>query len=357
MSLWNRIKGIVTQDADKYLYVAIPKEDTDVHYQDEPLKANRNYLRLWLSEMFLTKSREWFRDWHPAVHVSTQQRSGNSSPITLSRVVQAPEQAAANGVLLNYALTELLPFKGGTIEIEASLLALKGANYLSSAIQVLQDFSSLVSMPLAQALTIAEKVSNGMERLLDATNGQVHLPFHQTFTGAGGGGSNELKPGYLAVILATAAQVDVKRLQIKQDRLYYKSSTGRFSEPFRGYDYMLLRIEGRETRDDYRRLKSIEEPYNKFFDALSDGDMEEAANWKRATLIAAARSPDLTRADRRRVAMALKEELSDFENMGLGAIGGDEQDLNKVIATRAMSVDHAAALGEISLAELFDDNN
>ncbi len=105
------------------------------------------------------------------------------------------------------------------------------------------------------------------------------------------------------------------------------------------------------------KLKSIEEPYGKFFDALSDGDMEEAANYKRATLIAAVRSPDLTRADRRRVAMALKEELSDFEDMGLGAIGGDQQDLNEVIAKRAMSVDHAMALGEISLAELLDDEN
>lgn len=359
MSLWDRIKSIVTKDADKYLYATIPQERTNIAYQDEALKANRSYLRLWLAEMFLTKSHRWFVEWHPAVHASANLTFGNQGTITFSRVVQPPQQALATGVLLGYPITDLLPFNGGTVEIEASLLALKGENYLGSAIQVLQDFSSLVSAPLAQALTIAEKVSTGIETLLDATNGRIHLPFHQAFSGAGGSAITELKAGYLAVILATGNEVDVSRLHVKDDQLHYQDQTSNQIKPFRGYDYMLLRIESRQERDDFLKLKEIEEPYNKYFEAWGEGDTDKANAYKRAALMAAARSPDLTLLDRRRVALALKEEFAafDFDDMGVRALSLEsvERTLNDVIAEYSLPSDDGASLEELSFGELFGD--
>lgn len=355
MSLWNRIKSIVSKDADKYLYATIPQERTNIQYQDEALKANRSYLRLWLAEMFLTKSHRWFVEWHPAIYASANLKFGNQGAITFSRVVQPPQQALSTGVLLNYPITELLPFNGGTVEIEASLLALKGENYLNSAIQVLQDFSGLVGAPLTQALTIAEKVSTGIETLLDATNGKVHLPFHQAFTGAGGSASTELKAGYLAVILATADEVDISRLHVKDDQLHYQDQASSQITPFRGYDYMLLRIESRQERDDFLSLKEIEEPYNKYVEGYYEGDDDKADAYKRATLMAVARSSDLTRLDRRRVALALKDEFVALEDLGIRALGVEERTLNDIIAERSMSLDEAAPLEELSFGELFGD--
>lgn len=359
MSLWNRIKSLVSKDADKYLYATIPQERTNIKYQDQALRANRSYLRLWLAEMFLTKSHRWFVEWQPAVHASANLTFGNQGPITFSRVVQPPQQALATGVLLGYPITDLLPFNGGTVEIEASLLALKGQNYLGSAIQVLQDFSSLVSAPLTQALTIAKKVSTGIETLLDATNGRIHLPFHQAFTGAGGSATTELKPGYLAVILATGDQVDVNRLYVKDDQLHYHEPRSNRIIPFRGYDYMLLRIESRQERDDFLKLKDIEEPYNKYFEAWGEGDTKRANAYKRAALIAAARSPDLTLLDRRRVAFALRDEFAafDLEELGVRSLSLEavERTLNDVIAERSLPLDDDAPLEELSFGELFEE--
>src|SRR5262249_1371443 len=158
------------------------------------------------------KSRKWFVDWFPAVHSSVNLKFGNTDGVTLSHVAQAPEKALANGVLLNYEMLPLVPFNGGVAEIEAALLALKGSDYLGAGSNILQDCSSLVAPPIGQVLTVAEKVSSGIDQLFGATDGKVHLPFHQSYTSAGGGGHNPLQPGYFAVILATEGQVARDRL-------------------------------------------------------------------------------------------------------------------------------------------------
>ena len=69
----------------------------------------------------------------------------------------------------------------------AGLLALKGASDLRFAVNLLASFSSLVAPPLGQAIAIADKVSGGIESLLNDTHGEIHLPFHQIFASAGGG--------------------------------------------------------------------------------------------------------------------------------------------------------------------------
>jgi hypothetical protein len=255
-------------------------------------------------------------------------------------------------VLLNYPLTELLPFRGGTVEVEAALLALPGTNYLAATVKMLQDVSSLIAPPLGEVLNLAEKVSTGMEEIVGAANGQVHLPFHQTFVSAGGGGSHDLKPGYLAVILATAAQVSADRLSVKEDRLYYAAKPGDAPAPFQGYDYMLFRVEGRQERDDFR-LRNIQEPLDKAVELLLQGKTAESDAYKLVALAAAYQSPDLAVSDRRRVVQAIKDELAEVQRAGLGAVGAERPDLNSVMQTRAKPVQWAAALPEITAEEVF----
>jgi hypothetical protein len=352
-NLWDAIHGLAQCNADQYLYVPISKNRIQPDYEDQPLKPERSYFRLWLTEMFLTQRRAWFQDWYPAVHSSVRLKFGNQSDVSFSRVLRAPEEALANGVLLNYRLTELMPFNGGVVELEAGLLALQGSNHLKTAIDVLANFSSLVAAPLGQALTIAEKVSSGMKDLLGSTNGQVHLPFHQTFTGPGGSGANELRPGYIAVLLATAQQIDKDRLSVKNDRLHYAASARDDPLPFQGYDYMLFRIEGREERDDWR-LKNIQEPLDKAKEALIQGENDKAEAFKKMALLTAWQSPDLAIFDRRRVVQAIKDELDAVAREGFGAVPSEARDLQDVMMRRAMPLPRAKALGKMRFEELFE---
>jgi hypothetical protein len=352
-SLWDTIRGLAQRNTDQYLYVPISRAHTEPDYDDQPLKPERSYFRLWLAEMFLTQSRAWFQDWYPAVHSSVRLKFGSQPDVNFSRVVRAPEEALANGVLLNYRLTELMPFNGGVVELEAGLLALQGSNYLKTAIDVLANFSSLVAAPLGQALAVAEKVSSGMQDMLGSTNGKVHLPFHQTFTGTGGGGGSEFKPGYIAVFLATAHQVDKDRLSVKNDRLHYATNSGDDPRPFQGYDYMLFRIEGREERDDWR-LQNIQEPLDKAKEALIQDERDKADAFKKMALVTAWQSPDLTTYDRRRVVQAIKDELDAIAREGFAAVPPEERDLHGVMVRRAMPLRKAATLGKLQFEELFE---
>lgn len=352
--LWSTIKGWAEKNADRYLYVPLPKSCTDVDYDDAPLQPFRSYFRVWLCELYLGKSRSWFKDWYPAVNCSVQLKFGDQDNVNFSRVARPPKDTLASGVLLNYRMTELMPFNGGVVELEAALVGLEGKDYMEAVLKVLQDFSGLVAAPLGQVLNVAEKVNSGVQDIFGATAGEVHLGLHQSFTSTGGGGGAELRPGYIAVILANARQVAKDRLSVKEDRLYYSLKPGSEPVPFTNYDYMLFRIESRSERDDWR-LKNIQEPLDKAMEATLQGEQEKAKAYSTVALTAALLSPDLAVYDRRRVAQAIKAEIASVASGGLGAVGDEVRDLNNIVAARAISMDLAAARGEMTFEELFSD--
>ena len=346
VKLWNSVQSWVNQNAVHYLYVAIPMNATDETYDPAPLVADASYLRLWLSEMFVTKKRTWFVDWYPAVHTSVQLMFG-SRTVSLTHVAQAPNEILAQGVLLNFPVTELVPFRGGVVTVQAALLGLQGENYLQAAVGTLESFSGLLTAPLGQVLEVATKISSAMQDLLNATNGQVHLALQQAFTSAGAGG-NPLRPGYFAVVLATDTQIDPNQLTVKQGRLRYQGT------PFTGFDYMLFRIEARKERDDWR-LANIEMPLQKAIAALLTGNSKDAEAFKTTALIAALEADDLAVHDRRRVALAIKQELSELASLGEGATSAEERSLGDIVATRAMPIEVAISQGKLAMEELFGD--
>jgi hypothetical protein len=351
MRVWDMVRGWVDQNAARYVYARVPAERTDAPAAEDPMVPYASYLRLWLNEMYLSKSTAWGKAWFPAVHAEVQLAFGDQCPVTFARVVDPPGQQTG-GVQLNERLTELLPFNGGVVEVEAALLALPGRDYLATAVGVLKEFSALVVPPLGQALAVAAKISTGTRDLLGASQGGVHLGFHQAFASEGGGGGNVLRPGYHAVVLATPAQVDPDRLWVLGDRLHYAADGRQAPAPLQGHDYLLLRVEGRSERDDWR-LRDIDEPMREAIMALSQGDATRAAAYRTVALAAAWRSPDLAVRDRRRVVAAVKEELAAVEEAGFGAVGTGLRSLDEVMSARAMPPARAAALGELSAQEVF----
>jgi hypothetical protein len=182
-----------------------------------------------------------------------------------------------------------------------------------------------------------------MQEMINASNGGVHLAVHQAFSAPGQG--NSLVPGYFAVILATTNDVDSAKLSVKEGQLFHNG------KPFTGFDYMLYRMEGRAERDDWR-LKNIQEPLDKAIEALIQGEAEKADAFKRLALIAAMQSPDLAVHDRRRVVLAIKQELDQIGEMGLGAVGDKRRNLNQIFTARAMSRAQAEAEGELTFEEI-----
>ena len=79
----------------------------------------QDYLRIWLSDMFLARDRAWFRDRHPAVHASVRLTFANWPGLEFTAVARPPEGMLGPGERRDYPLTPLIPYSGGVVELEA----------------------------------------------------------------------------------------------------------------------------------------------------------------------------------------------------------------------------------------------
>jgi hypothetical protein len=70
---------------------------------------------------------------------------------------------------------------------------------------------------------------------------------------------------------------------------------------------------------------------------LVEGEDEKADLAKKRAIIMAKTSPDLTRADRNRVALAIKEEFDQAKAGGFGAVPAGDHTLNSLMQRRGIA--------------------
>jgi hypothetical protein len=315
MGLWDRIRGWADSNAQRITRCFIADDGGDV-------RPHADYMRLWLTDMFLAKDRQWFRSHFPAVTASVRLGYAQQGEQEFTRLIQPPPAVRGPGAFSNFALTPLLPYRGGQVEVQGGLSALQGDSSLTAALELLHDLSSLVAPPLAQALGIARKVADGVGTLLDANQGPVLLGTHQGYGSAGGGGET-LRSGHLVCIGAPAGTFARAQLEVAGDGLRVDG------RPLEGYDSFVLRVERREHRDDWL-LPTMDDLLRRAMEALRANDRAAYGAFRRALIADAYLSPDLTRADRKLAAVALAEQLDDAE-AGLGLADGPAPTMAEVV--------------------------
>ena len=337
------------------VYAPVSADRTDEEIDETPLQPSRSYFRLWLSDMLLGSSEAAKRMGLPAVYAEVKLRFSGKRVVNFSRVFQPPVDQLGADVRLCHPLTEILPYQGGTIEIDVALYAFQGTEEFATTLDLLEAFSNMVEPPLAQTLAIAEGVSTGFRTLLSASKAGAHLGLHQTFSMRSESGGEVLRPGFVAVVRATTRQVPTERLHVRGGRLYIAANGDRELELLTGYDHVLFQIEGRQERKDWEQLTDIAGPLQTAIKAFEQGKQVLGGAYRTIALAAAWQSADLTATDRRRVVQAIKDELRDVEAGGLGAGGARIRTLGEVIRDRAMLESHAAALGPLSPGEVFQE--
>ena len=353
MSLFDTLRNLFKKDAVHYVYTPIDHNHVkNPKFADSAVTADTSYFRLWLAEMFLEKSVNWFQSFYPMAHSLVVFQFGHQR-IEIPHVAGGAKleglTAADVGKVigLNYPMTALMPFGGGVVELVTALVAMKGENYAAPAIKVLGNLSKMLIVPqLSAALNVALPIAAGIQDMVSGSGQQIHLGVHQSFTGDGGGAA-QLRAGYIAVIRGKESDYPAAKLWVQDDQLRYGDSQEK-SKPLEGVTYMLLRIEAREQRDDWTGLKDIGDAFAEALKYLGDGDEEKAKlAFNRAAMLVRM-SPDLTRTDRNRVAKALKEEYLQAQTDGIGALPKDRS-LDDVVARRAPK---AADVDELGLQEL-----
>jgi hypothetical protein len=336
VSLWQKLKGIAGGKADQLTCTWIADAGPV-----EPLRANRDYVRVWLSDLFLARGRRWFTDHFPAVHATVVLERAGWERTELTTLVRPPADQLAPGVSLNHPLTPLLPYRGGVVRVQGGLLVVEGDDVLAAALDVVQELSALVAPGIGSALGVAERVAGGVKRLVGA-GGQAVLRGDVGF----GGDGHELRRGYIAVVRAPAGSFGPDELGVDGGRL---SAAGR---PLEGHDYMLFRIEARDDRDDWR-FPEIEDLLGRARTALAHRDTMAFEAFRNAAMEVAARSPELSDPDRRRVPLAIKAALEQELGAGAGAeSAAAAAGLDALVATHGISVDAAALAPDLTLEQM-----
>lgn len=357
-TLVNKLARWWNRDAKKF---AIYKfEDVNhvkgVNDYADPLTAEVNYFRIWLCEMYLAKDRQWFKSWYPTVHslISLQFGGKNveipyiAGPLNLTNIKQSNLDKV---ITLNQNLTTFVPFNGGTIGLTAALLAMQGVDKLDQFIQVLGDFSNVLVLPqLSAALNVIKPIESGINTLLGIDNGEIALGIRDTYTGKGG--VNELKAIYIAPILCEEKDLPKDKLWIKDSRLYHGNSLSD-CEPLKGYDYMLLRIEITNTRDDLASITSINDPWMEAINCALMGDKVKGDLKFKQTIEATLNCPDLTKADRNRLINQYKSEYKKaVESSVLEVEIGEEIFSLDNMINRAISPQAALELGDLNFDQI-----
>lgn len=329
--LWRRVRGQVVADAGHLHSEFFPEEDRFA------MTPNGSYLRVWLSELFLARQTSWGRDRSPAVRAEIRLPFGDQEPRTFTRLVR-PEVTSAHGVFEDFDLTGLLPYRGGTVGTKAELHQILRKNHLGTAIDVVTGFSSLLA-PLSAALAIANQVATGIDMIIKANAQDPVLSVERTSAAPGGGGQNELRPGYLVVVRATEDELPAKELRMENGRL--ACSGGRLT----GFDYMVLRVEGRQERDDWR-VPDLDTAIRDALVAKASGRSDEYESLRAEAVSMAWTSAILTPLDRKRVAKAVREEL---DTAVLGAAADGELTVATIVGRGLPSRDSVVGL---TLADL-----
>jgi hypothetical protein len=348
MGLFDQIKGVVASKAWPGAAEWIPtaRVAPPIEPTPPPFVADSTYLRVLLAEAHLSHSRKWFTDWHPVVHAAVARHYGDSNHEQVAVIspgaIPGFNGAAAAAVTLDKPITPLLPFPGGTVSLNAGLVAIKGDNTVRTLIDVVGGFGGLLTTSaLSMGAAIATQVVDAFEQLFGLGGNIGALAYDSTLALAGGGAPVALAPGYLAVLDATPP---ADSLWVRNGRLIsWRGHGPSMSLPG---SYLLLRLESRVERDDWRYLREIEEP---LLAAKRAADADTRRTHYQRAIVAARTSPDLHEADQIRIAVTLRDQRD--TDAGFGAVDGAPANLADLAESALLTVDDALNL-KPSLASL-----
>ncbi|MFI9389126.1 hypothetical protein [Kutzneria sp. NPDC052558] len=305
----DRVKSWFTANAEHIAATFLPELDA------RPAVPGDSYVRLWLAEGFLAKRVSWGTEYFPALHggVTLAFQGNEATPFT--RFTRPDAAQTAPGVYLDYAMTSLVPYTGGPVEVEAALYRASNGGPLETAVTIAGSLASLIGPPLATAATIADKVSTGLSSVLDNTD--PVLGVHWTM-GSEGGGGQVLRPGHIIVVNAAPAAVPTG-LGIIDGRLHGPEGL------LTGFDYLVLRVECRKENDQWR-FPELERLRKEAMSAYHKGQLDTYKQLRTQAVVQVIKSPDLTELDALRVAKYVQDAIDRVTRLGVNTPNDDNLD-------------------------------
>lgn len=317
-SLWNTVKSWFVAQAEQVTVRFLPDradgsgsgDENDPSTLSAPIAANAGYFRLYAAEGFLAKQKSWTAEHYPALHGGVVLSFGGADRATFTTLARPPESWTVPGAQMDFPITPLLPFTGGTVELEGALYQATVNGPLGTAVGLVSSLAGLMGPPLANAAALAGRLSEGLDMVVKAAGNQPVLAVHWTLIAPGAGG-RVLRPGNL-VLLNQPEKNLAGTPVIAEGRLRLRTDSG--LELPEGVDYLVLRVEGRTERDDWRQPE-LDALIRAAGEALIRGQEETYRDRRTEALVRAWNNADLVAPDRKRVALMVRQELDDLQQL------------------------------------------
>ena len=278
---------------------------------DEPVltaKAEEHYIRIWLTEMFLRDNGSWFTKRYPLTYslisLNAAGQSKEYANVSGKNKLEIKQTNLGQSVLVNYPMTPLLPFRGGTVEMDCGLVSMVASNIIQKFTGVVSDFAGkLGQAQISAGIDLAAAVAASVQDLLGAGDAVSKLYYHNAF--AAGSGGDPLTSGYILLSERPEGEIDAGTLWITPSGVRQGYDPASLSA-LRPQDYMLIRIEVRADRADYRSFDYIKQPFDAALDAKDEGDDAKGRVLLAQARGAVNRSPDFTATDRKRIRAAIE---------------------------------------------------
>jgi hypothetical protein len=320
-------------------------------------EANKHYVRIWVTRMLLAENMQWLATVYPAVYSAVHLNFGDTD-VDLTNIA-GPKQLGNlkpadqdHSLAVNQAMTGLLPFRGGTVQLSCGLTSMPASNLLANFLNTVGDFASKLVQPQVSAgIALASTVATGVQSLLGAGQAKLVLYYGTEFTG--NRGEQMLQSGFVFLSDAPSGSIPPEQLWVidGEPRI---GSTATNARAVQGQNYVLIQLEVRTDRDDWQQFKEIQVPLQQAIDAKIQGKADDAQKFLVAARLAAWNSQDLTDADRTRVITAITAEYSNVpDQIQKGLVQASAVSLAEVMKG-AMSVDVALERGLPSAKELLE---
>ena len=237
-----------------------------------PLVANQDYFTISIKSARIHTERKFWARYHAAVksyftfgHLSGERI--HVANLTLpSKLQEVDKKRLRNVIQLNDVVLGPVPYRGGKVEAEIGLIAVKcddiGQQFVDFTTQIQK---AGVGTFLDKAIPFFPLVKSGIDLILGTADAvELKLGITNDF--------NPPKTGTYAVIDARSDSLDMSKLSIDLD-------SGRLlieNKPFEETDYFIFEIEPSSERSNWYLIKQLSKAYNKILEAVSEGKLDDA---------------------------------------------------------------------------------
>ncbi|WP_194910664.1 hypothetical protein [Catenulispora rubra] len=303
MGIRQLIDGIMARDADGIVAVEVPVLSPGTPEPQRTLFApGQVYLEVRLQQMWLTRARELWREFLPFGTVVTE-FIHKGRPVSVPTVLSSAELSRRFQITGAHDAVEIsdvrvagpVPYEGDEISLLVALFRAKSADWVARSLRVVEDVANAVGfVGLASAVPVADSLIRAIDSFMDSSDIELRVGAYRSWKASDDDGA--MAPLHYCVMRrprAKTSTAELAKLRVVDGRLCQIAADGVSYEPYTEHDFMLISIEAKRRRDDYRQLEFYS-LWQQTKEHVIAGDLPSARrSWRRTA--GAIHTDDLTR--------------------------------------------------------------